>query len=49
MLIKSSNTAMMNLFQQEQDESLRSQESLRFQKSQDLKSKSSSFEMTLQQ
>ena len=47
---------MMNLFQQEQDESLKSQESLRSEKSQkeltfqaDLRSKSFSFKMIFQQ
>ena len=34
-LTESSNTAIMNLFQQEQDESLKSQESLRSQEFQD--------------
>ena len=41
---ESSNTTMMNFFQQEQDESLRSQESQK-----DSRSKSSSSEITLQQ
>ena len=56
--IESSNMTMMNLFQQEQGESLRSQESSRSEQSQeeksrsqdeDLKSRSSSSEMTFQQ
>ena len=49
-LTKLSNTIMMNLFQQEQDESLKfqeSQKSLRLQK--DLKSELSSWEMISQQ
>src|SRR5947207_6428265 len=54
---ESSNTAIMNLFQQEQDESLRSQESLRSEQSQeeklrsqdeDSRSRSSSFKMISQ-
>src|SRR5947207_15713103 len=55
---ESSNTAMMNLFQQKQDESLKSQESSKSEQSQEeksrsqdenLKSRSSLFEMILQQ
>ena len=55
-LTKSSNMTMMNFFQQEQDESSRSQESLRSEQSQeeksrsqdeDLRSKSSSLKMIL--
>ena len=50
MLIESSNMIMMNFFQQEQDKSLKLQESSRFQKSQkNLKSKLFSFKMILQQ
>ena len=58
MLIESSNTTMMNFFQQKQDESLRSQESSRSEQSQeeklrfqdeDSKSRSSSSKMISQQ
>ena len=49
MLTESSNTAMMNFFQQEQDENLRLQKSSRSQESQDLRSKLFSSEMISQQ